>query len=562
MTPPEETSPIDPRILAALLAEDAAMPPPGRLDDATDDEGDGGLSTLEEDLSTLEDIDALIACLHLLEQVWPRGDRDRDRDQDGEGQGGESTPALPRKIGRFAIRGELGRGGFGVVFEGFDPRIGRAVALKVPAIAALGLPEPGSRFLREARAAGGLDHPNIVPVFEAGRAGASYYIASALCRGPSLAAWLHRRDGSISPRQAAAIALDLANAVQHAHGRGILHRDLKPSNVLLWPEPGGGPGPGTVEGLGFIPKLTDFGLARIVEEAGDETGSGIPMGSPPYMAPEQAAGRNREVGPASDVYGLGAILYELLTGRPPFRGESNPETIRMVLEQEVVAPRSLRPGLPRNLETITLACLAREPRRRYASAAAMADDLRRFLDGRPILARRASAAERAWKATRRHPWRAAAIGLLVAAIVGVSASNDRLRAERDRADRHATEAQDNAAESLRNAERARLAAVEADAQRLEADAQRRLARRHLLAALLRQAGDAIGQGQPTVPRRSSPRSPPSAAPRPNPASTSSPATSAAWPAARASSSAATTPTLSPSPSRPTAGSSRSTARVP
>ncbi|WP_169978550.1 protein kinase domain-containing protein [Tautonia rosea] len=491
MTPREDPSPVDPRILAALLAEDAAMARSGRLDDATGGQEYGDLSTLEEDLAALEEIDALLRCLSLVEQVWPRGDRDRDRDRDDEGQGGENAPAVPRTIGRFAIRGEVGRGGFGIVFEAFDSRIGRAVALKVPAIAALGLPEPRQRFLREARAAGGLDHPNIVPVFEAGRAGSSCYIASALCRGPNLSAWLQSRDGPITPRKAAAIALALADAVQHAHERGILHRDLKPSNVLLWPEASGD----GVAGLGFVPKLTDFGLARIVEEAGDETGSGVPIGSPPYMAPEQAAGRNREVGPASDVYGLGAILYELLTGRPPFRGESNPETIRMVLEQEVVAPRSLRPGLPKDLETITLACLAKEPWRRYASAAALADDLRRFLDGRPILARRASVPERAWKATRRHPWRAAAIGLLVAAIVGVSASNSRLRAERDRADRNSVEAQDNAAESLRNAERARLAAAEADAQRIEADAQRRLARRHLLAALLRQTRDALGQEQ-------------------------------------------------------------------
>ncbi|MEO6809786.1 MAG: WD40 repeat domain-containing serine/threonine protein kinase, partial [Isosphaeraceae bacterium] len=465
----EDASSLDEKLLAALVEWDQAI-----LDRT--DRAAGTDSTLPQGSAFPTpdggEAGSLTECIDLLEEVWPRGDMD-------QGVGG-----LPRRIGRFEILGELGRGGFGIVYRAYDPTLGRTLALKVPHAAALVNPDLERRFLREARAAGGLDHPNIATVFEAGRAGPFCYIASALCEGPNLSAWLRRREGPAPLRLASAIVSRLADAVQQAHDRGILHRDLKPSNVLLWPEAASSSASAAL-GLNFVPKLTDFGLARIVEEAGDETRTGTPIGSPSYMAPEQAAGRNREVGPASDVYGLGAILYELLTGRPPFRGESNVETIWMVLDQEVVPPRSLRSGLPRDLGTICLTCLEKEPRKRYASAAALADDLRRYLEGRPILARRPSLFGRAWRAARRHPSRAVALAMTalmaLVIIVGVSFYTARLRTERDHADQ--------------SAEKALRSAIEADRERLAADAERRLTERHLYASNLREAQEAIQHGE-------------------------------------------------------------------
>jgi serine/threonine protein kinase len=217
-------------------------------------------------------------------------------------------------LGRFEVIRELGQGGFGVVYLARDPVLGREVALKVPRAEMLVSPEARRRFLREGRAAAGLDHPHIVPVFESGEIGPFAYIVSACCEGPTLSAWLRERTQPVAARVAARLVADLADAVQHAHDRGILHRDLKPSNILL--QSGGD----STDSFVPISRITDFGLARIVEEAGvgEETRSGSPLGSPPYMAPEQAAGKRRDVGPAADVYSLGATLYEILSGRPPF----------------------------------------------------------------------------------------------------------------------------------------------------------------------------------------------------------------------------------------------------
>jgi len=311
----------------------------------------------------------------------------------------------PPLLGRFEVLDDLGSGGFGFVVRARDRLLGRVVALKMP------LPEralaPGDvhRFLREARAAARLDHPNIVRVHDAGELGPlGYFIASEFCEGPSLRRWLKDQNEPVPTRLAAHWVGALADAVQHAHDRGIVHRDIKPDNVILAVTSGPDD---------FIPRLTDFGLAKLVEEAGDETRSEARMGTPHYMAPEQAAGRRRDIGPATDVYALGATLYELITGRPPFRGETDTETLRLVLEAEPVTLRSLRPGLPRDVEIICLKCLRKEPARRYASARALRDDLQRFLDGRPILGRPVSAWERAQGCARRRPAVAALLGLVV-----------------------------------------------------------------------------------------------------------------------------------------------------
>jgi serine/threonine protein kinase/tetratricopeptide (TPR) repeat protein len=367
----------------------------------------GGLATAPPELRSR--LERGIACLHLLRAVLP---------QPGEATTGarppdaEDSPPWPARVGRFLIRRELGHGSFGRVFLAYDPHLRREVALKVPRPGVLLSPELTQRFHREAQAAGGLDHPHIVAVYEAGEADGVCYIASAYCPGPALAAWLKQRVDPVPYRLAAGLVAALAEAVEHAHRRGVLHRDLKPANVILDSGEGGGGRPAAPESeMGFIPRVTDFGLAKLQElgagdsrsPAGCQTESGAILGTPSYMAPEQASGQGHAVGPAADIYALGAILYELLTGRPPFQGESLLDTLEQVRSQEPLPPSRLRPKLPRDLETVCLKCLRKERERRYGSAAELADDLRRFLRGEPIKARPVGRLERAWRWCRRNP---------------------------------------------------------------------------------------------------------------------------------------------------------------
>jgi serine/threonine protein kinase/WD40 repeat protein len=315
----------------------------------------------------------------------------------------------PHRVGRFELRRQLGKGGCGIVFLAYDPKLEREVALKIPRPEMLLSPDARRRLVREALAAAGFDHPNLVPVYESGEVGPVCFIATAFCPGLTLGEWLDRQTYPVPVRQAARLLAVLAEAVQHAHDRGVLHRDLKPNNVILQgtredpedqePPPGAVP----LRGEHFVPRVVDFGLAKLLERGGPaETGTRQILGTPKYMAPEQAQARHDDVGPAADVYALGVILYELLTGRAPYEGNTDVEVLRQAIEGDPTPPRHLRPDLPRDLEAICLKAMDRSPARRYRTAIDYADDLRRFLDGKPTLARPLRWPGRAAKWMRRN----------------------------------------------------------------------------------------------------------------------------------------------------------------
>lgn len=370
--------------------------------------------------------------LQFLDHVWPRAALSQTADRDPVGASMESSEspgnAASSKdnaicIGRFQIVREVGRGGFGVVFLAMDPVLQRQVALKVPRPEVLLTPALRLRLLREAQAAAGLDHPNIVAVFEAGELGPVCYIASAFCTGQPLSDWLATRQGGVSPRIAAAMIAALAGAVHHAHSRGVLHRDIKPSNVLLEPLPAADADKLTAGDLPFVPLLADFGLAKLADRELEDGEIMTPLtaviGTPSYMAPEQVCARQDEIGPHSDVYSLGAVLYEMLTGRPPLAGQTERETLSKLICDEPLMPRQLRADLPRDLEAICMCCLQKEPGMRYLSAADLAADLQRFLQGIPTHARPLNTAQRGMKWARKRPAAAALIAAVVLATAAI-----------------------------------------------------------------------------------------------------------------------------------------------
>ncbi len=313
----------------------------------------------------------------------------------------EPPPALPG----YDILEELGRGGMGVVYKARQISLNRLVALKMIPPGSGANPQTRARFHTEAVAAGRLQHPHIVQVYDIGEHSGQPYFSLELLEGGTLA---QKTAGQPQPVGDAARLIEvLARAVHHAHQHGIIHRDLKPANILL-----------SADGT---PKISDFGLAKRLEEDSSQTRTGTILGTPNYMAPEQANGTNETVGPAADIYALGVILYEMLTGRPPFCGRTPLDTLDLARVQEPVSPRRLRPATPRDLETICLQCLAKEPHKRYASALDLADDLACFRAGKPIRARPVHALERGWRWCRRNPVPAALLACVALLLVGIVA---------------------------------------------------------------------------------------------------------------------------------------------
>jgi hypothetical protein len=296
----------------------------------------------------------------------------------------EATSLVGRRFGKYTVRGVLGRGAFGVVYRATDDQLQRDVALKVPRPEVLVDAERLGRFQGEAATAAQLDHPGIVPVFEAKLSGPICYIASAVCEGPDLGHWLARRSEPTPARDAAAFIAKLAEAVHYAHSKGILHRDLKPSNILLEPVNLDADGRELAE---FQPRLTDFGLAKLMEAGLHDTRSSLLLGTPLYIAPEQLSNDTRRFSPATDVYALGVVLYELLTLRTPFEGASYVEVLDKLRSIDAPPLKQHNPTIPAELATLCAKCLEKDPADRYASAAELGDDLRRYLGGESIRAK-------------------------------------------------------------------------------------------------------------------------------------------------------------------------------
>jgi predicted Ser/Thr protein kinase len=292
-----------------------------------------------------------------------------------------------RYFGDYVLMERLGKGGMGVVYKANQASLKRLVAVKMILAGQLADEQDVARFRSEAESAASLDHPNIVQIYEIGEHQRQHYFSMRYVEGESLADRL--KTSPLPAREAARLVEQVARAIAYAHSRGVIHRDLKPANILVDRQ--------------NQPQVTDFGLAKRVQGDSDLTASGKPIGTPSYMSPEQAAGRLQEISERSDVYSLGATLYALLVGRPPFQADNPLDTLVQVREQEPVSLRQLNPKLPRDLETVCAKCLEKDPRRRYGSADELAEELKRFLEGRPIQARPVGRAERFWRWCKRQP---------------------------------------------------------------------------------------------------------------------------------------------------------------
>jgi len=346
--------------------------------------------------------------------------------------GSAATLLEERSFGGYELLAEIARGGMGAVFKARQRQPDRVVALKIILAGELASPKLLERFHTEAEAAASLEHPNIVPIYEVGEHRGYHFLSMRFVEGCTLGQALGGK--TMAGRPAAELLARVARAVHYAHQRGVLHRDLKPGNILL-------------DGTGQ-PHLTDFGLARMLEKDRGLTLSGAVLGTPGYMSPEQAAGRTKHTTTAADVYGLGAVLFEMLTGRPPFVGDSSLETVRQILEREPPRPSTLNPGVSADLETICLKCLEKVPSRRYESALALAEDLERWSRREPIRARPSTPWERGVKWVRRSPARAGLLGTALLSLLVVTVGSlqfiVRLTNARELSERHRGEAVESA----------------------------------------------------------------------------------------------------------------------
>ena len=357
----------------------------------------------------------------------------------------DDTTLLPRQFGDYELLAEPARGGMGIVYRARQISLNRTVAVKMILAGQLGGEAAVKRFRTEATAVARLQHPNIVAAHEVGEVAGTHFFSMDFVEGRSLGEI--SRAAPLPARRSARYVRDAAEAIEHAHRHDIIHRDVKPSNLLIDQDD--------------RVRVTDFGVACCLEAGPDATASGAVLGTPGYMSPEQASGHRSRLSPAADVYSLGATLYALLTGRPPFQADTPLETLRQVLNESPARPRLLNRNIPADLETIALKCLHKEPSHRYDSAQALADDLRRFLDGLPILARRASHVDRVWRWVRRNPALAALTFFsVVLALVLATAATLRLAdaqsAATQLAERNAAALRTNAADAERQAERIRF----------------------------------------------------------------------------------------------------------
>jgi serine/threonine-protein kinase len=357
---------------------------------------------LKEFLETHQQLEDLTAPVRRLSQILHQATNSgRATPTIGGDKASSLVPAAaPRTVRDYEILGEIGRGGMGIVYKARQPGLNRVVALKVILAGEHAGPESLARFRAEAEAVARLQHPNVVQVYEVGEHGGLPFLSLEFCSGGSLDKKLAA--APLAPAQAVTLIRTLAEAVQAAHAAGVVHRDLKPANVLL--------------DAGGTPKVTDFGLAKRLGESGG-TATGAILGTPSYMAPEQADCKGRIVGPAADVYSLGAILYECLTRRPPFKAAHLLATVRQVVADEPVPPKQLNPQTPRDLQTICLKCLEKDPRRRYSSARALADDLLAYQRGEAISARPPGIVGRVDRWVRSRPALAATLIALTALYV-------------------------------------------------------------------------------------------------------------------------------------------------
>ena len=350
--------------------------------------------------SSREQLQLAAAALRRLETELPRNAAPR--------------PAwIPDHIGRFEILSVLGMGGFSIVYLAFDPVNNQRLAIKIPRPACLMDPGLRKRFITEARTTALLDHPNIAPVFEAGEAEELPWLAAALCEGPDLETWLRGRREPVPVRIAAELCRRLALAVHYSHQQGVLHRDIKPDNILLFPDP-----QSDIPDFPWQPRLADFGLARLQEVGRVDSATSQLLGTPRYMPPEVIRASTAAATEQSDVYALGAVLYCLLTGTPPFNSASTAETLRRILETEPASPTSRDASIPPAISWICLKCLEKIPRLRYSSAADLATDLDRFLTGRQVQARGRSMGSRLLRWSQRQPFAAALAGLTTLIILG------------------------------------------------------------------------------------------------------------------------------------------------